>query len=76
MTFDLHYSNDQKAEAFRIWVRRIYYVASTLNLSYLEMWELPEQEFLILEEMALAIIEERKRRKKELEESVNNGHRT
>lgn len=73
MTFDLHYPNDKKAEAFKMWVRRVYYVASTLKLSYTELWELPEQEFLVLEEIAVAIIEERKKKKKEAEEAVKNG---
>ena len=75
MTFDLHYPNDCKAEAFTMWVKRIYYVASTLALSYNELWELPEQEFLVLEEIAITIIEERKRKKKEIEEAAHNGGR-
>lgn len=69
MTFDLHYSNDQKAEAYKMWVRRVYLVASTLSLSYLELWELPEQEFLVLEEIATAIIEKRKQQKAEMLEA-------
>ena len=59
MTFDLHYSNDKKADAFRMWVRR---------LSYSELWELPEQEFLVLEEIKDEIIQKREEDKKKLME--------
>lgn len=68
MTFDLHYSNDKKADAFRMWVRRIYSVANTLGLSYSELWELPEQEFLVLEEIKDEIIQKREEDKKKLME--------
>ena len=53
MTFDLHYPDDVKAEAYKNWIRRIYSVSSILHISYSELWDLPEQEFLVLEEIAL-----------------------
>lgn len=53
MTFDLHYPDEIKAEAYKNWIRRIYSVSSILNISYSELWDLPEQEFLVLEEIAL-----------------------
>ena len=53
MTFDLHYPDNVKAEAYRNWIRRIYSVSSILHISYSELWDLPEQEFLVLEEIAL-----------------------
>ena len=68
MTFDLHYSNDKKAEAFRMWVRRIYSVSNTLGMSYSELWELPEQEFLVLEELSEEVRKKREEQKKELTE--------
>ena len=68
MTFDLHYSNDKKAEAFKIWVRRIYSVSNILGMSYSELWELPEQEFLVLEELANEVREKREQQKKDLAE--------
>ena len=71
MTFDLHYSNDRKAEAYKMWVRRVYYVASVLELSYSELWDLPEQEFLVLEGLAAEVLAARKKRKEEAE--LNNG---
>lgn len=66
MTFDLHYPNDVKAAAYKNWVKRVYVVASTLNLSYLELWELPEQEFLVLEEIALEMQQRAKEQKEEI----------
>lgn len=66
MTFDLHYPNDKKAAAYRMWVQRVYTVANILELSYLEMWELPEQEFLVLEEMAQEIQKKRLEQKQQL----------
>ena len=71
MTFDLHYPNEQKAEAFKLWVRRIYIVASTLSLSYKELWDLPEQEFLVLEQISDEII----KRKKEEQDRIKNNMR-
>ena len=75
MVFDLHVDNDKKAELLKIWIKRAYYVASTLQLSYLEMWELPEQEFLVLEEIAMQILDERKKKQQELKETQINGAR-
>ncbi|MCM1323010.1 MAG: hypothetical protein NC218_02390 [Acetobacter sp.] len=66
MTFDLHYSNDKKADAFRMWIRRIYSVANILGMSYSELWELPEQEFLVLEELSVEVREKREQQKQEL----------
>lgn len=66
MTFDLHYDRERKAEEFRTWIRRVYLVASTLQLSYKELWELPEQEFLVLEEIARETI----KRKQEQQEKA------
>lgn len=68
MTFDLHYSNEHKAEAFKIWVKRVYAVASTLRLSYAELWDLPEQEFLVLEELAIEAREREVAARKALQE--------
>lgn len=72
MTFDLQYSNEHKAEAYKIWVKRVYAVANTLSLSYAELWDLPEQEFLVLEELAIEQREKQLAAKRELEEG-NNG---
>jgi hypothetical protein len=69
MTFDLHYKNETKSEAFKIWVKRIYLVASTLNLSYKELWELPEQEFLVLEEISDEVIKKKKENQEKLLEA-------
>lgn len=66
ITFDLHYPNDKKSEAFKTWVKRVYLVASTLNLSYKELWELPEQEFLVLEEISEEVIKKRKENQEKL----------
>ncbi len=66
MTFDLHYSNDKKPEVYRMWVRRIYSVANTLGMSYSELWELSEQEFLVLEELAKEVQESREQQRKEI----------
>lgn len=60
MTFDLHYPDNLKAEAYRNWIRRIYSVSSILHISYSELWDLPEQEFLVLEEIALQTMEKQK----------------
>lgn len=72
MIFDLHYKNEDKADAFKMWVRRVYLVASTLSLSYKELWELPEQEFLILEQISDEIIK-KKREAQEQMNKKNNG---
>lgn len=53
MVFDLHYPDELKAEAYKNWIKRIYSVSSILRISYSELWDLPEQEFLVLEEIAL-----------------------
>ena len=71
MIFDLHYKNEQKAEAFKMWVKRIYLVASNLSLSYTELWELPEQEFIILEQLSDDII----KKKQEAQEELRNTNR-
>lgn len=70
MIFDLHYKNEDKAEAFKMWVKRVYMVASTLNLSYKELWELPEQEFLILEQISDEIIKKQKEAQEELKNNI------
>lgn len=59
MTFDLHYPDDLKAEAYKNWIRRIYSVSSILRISYSELWDLPEQEFLVLEEIALQTMQKK-----------------
>lgn len=59
MTFDLHYPDDLKAEAYKNWIRRIYSVSSILHISYSELWDLPEQEFLVLEELALQTMQKK-----------------
>lgn len=59
MTFDLHYPDDIKAEAYKNWIRRIYSVSSILRISYSELWDLPEQEFLVLEEIALQTMQKK-----------------
>lgn len=59
MTFDLHYPDDLKAEAYKNWIRRIYSVSSILRISYSELWDLPEQEFLVLEELALQTMQKK-----------------
>ena len=70
MTFDLHYRNDQKAEAFKLWVKRVYLVANTLSLSYKELWDLPEQEFLLLEEMSDEIIKRKEENQEEFKKQA------
>ena len=59
MTFDLHYPDDLKAEAYKNWIRRIYSVSSILRISYSELWDLPEKEFLVLEEIALQTMQKK-----------------
>ena len=66
MTFDLHYPNNRKATMYRMWVQRVYTVASVLELSYSELWELPEQEFLVLEELAREIQKKRQEERQKL----------
>ena len=55
MTFDLQAPNERKPEIYKNWIRRVAFVAMTLKFSYSELWELPEQEFLVLEELAVEI---------------------
>lgn len=73
LTFDLHYSEQHKAEGYKIWVRRIYAVASILHFSYSELWDLSEQEFLVLEELSQEIVRKQKEARQQLLEKDNKN---
>ena len=66
MTFDLHLSSDLKSDEYELWVKRIYAVSSTLNISYETLWNIPEYEFLILENISKETIDKRQQRQQEL----------
>ena len=66
LTFDLHYDNDKKAEMYKLWVERVYSAANTLQMSYSELWDLPEQEFLLLENIANKIKKKQEEDRKQI----------
>ena len=66
LTFDLQEDNDKKAEQYRRMVKRVLTTANTLSLNYSELWDLPMQEYLVLEEQAEKVIEKQKRERDEL----------
>jgi len=70
MTFDLFIDSDKKAEEFDLWVRRIYLVSSTLSIPYDSLWQMPEHEFLIMENLAKSELDKREKKQQEL---LNNG---
>lgn len=70
LTFDLQYRREIKAEAYRMWIRRVYNVSATLKMSYSELWDLPEQEFLVLENLAIEIQDKEKQQQKEIVEEL------
>lgn len=66
LTFDLQEDNDKKAEQYRRMVKRVLTTANTLSLNYSELWDLPMQEYLVLEEQAEKVIEKQKKERDEL----------
>lgn len=73
MTFDLHCSNEEKSENFKAWVKRIYLVSSTLNLNYSELWDLPEQEFMVLEGISDEVTKAKKEMQQKLQATRGKG---
>lgn len=65
-TFDLQEDNNRKAEQYRNMVQRVLTTANTLSLSYSELWDLPMQEYLVLEEQAEKVIEKQKKDREEI----------
>lgn len=66
LTFDLHYTEKYKAKSLQIWIKRIYSVASILHFNYECLWDISEQEFIVLEELAREVIEKQKEAKQRL----------
>lgn len=64
MLFDLY--DVPKDKEYEYWVKRVHFVASVLEYDYFKLWELPEFEFLILEELARNEIETRKKKLDEI----------
>lgn len=58
MLFDLY--NIDKSGEYEYWVNRVHFVASMLEYDYFKLWDLPELEFEILEEIANKELEGRK----------------
>lgn len=67
MLFDLY--DCPKEIEYEHWVRRVHLVAQVLGYDYFKLWEIPELEFIILENLAH---EELEARKKKIE-SVKEG---
>lgn len=72
LTFDLHEDNNRKAEQYRNMVKRVLTTANTLSLNYSELWDLPMQEYLVLEEQAEKVIEKQKKDREELMKKYQN----
>lgn len=66
LTFDLHVDNKYKAAQLKNWIQRVYSVAATLQMSYSELWDLPEQEFLVLEELSAEVQKKQEAQKREI----------
>lgn len=69
MTFDLHLDEKDKQGEYTSWINRILFVSNTLEISYSEIWQLPEQEFLLLERIAQEIKENTKQKQEQLKET-------
>lgn len=66
MLFDLF--NMDRSREYTFWVKRVYQVASILNMDYFQLWKLPEVEFEILEKRAQEIVEEGERKMRQLQD--------
>lgn len=70
MLFDLF--DIPREKAFKHWVERVHFVASVLQYDYFKLWELPEHEFVMLEDFAYKEIEFRKNQREQLINDHNN----
>lgn len=68
MLFDLY--DVPKELEYDHWVKRIHLVASVLGYDYFKLWDIPEHEFLILEEMAQKELENRKKKVDEVRDNI------
>lgn len=66
MLFDLY--DVPKEIEYEHWVRRVHVVARTLGYDYFKLWNLPELEFTILENLAYEELENRKKKIDEVKE--------
>lgn len=71
MLFDL-YAIPKEVE-YDYWVKKVYFVSSVLNMDYFKLWDLPEYEFSILEDLAKEEVETRKKRLEEAKKRRENG---
>ena len=68
MLFDIF--NIPKEKEYDYWVKRVQFVAATLNFDYFKLWEIPEYEFEILEGIAQKQIDREKERVDELRKKL------
>lgn len=71
MTFDLHLNEKDKKGEYTSWVNRILNVSTTLEIPYSDIWQMPEHEFLLLEEITNKIRENTKQKQEQLKEKLN-----
>lgn len=66
MTLDIIDKDEDKPKIFRMWIKRIYLVSSSLSMDYSSLWEMTETEFLELEKIAREEMEAKQRKIQEL----------
>lgn len=66
MTLDLHLDPEYKAEEYEMWVKRIYFVSSTLSIPYDSIWQMTEYEFSIFENLAKEELDKREKKQQEI----------
>lgn len=64
MLFDLY--DEEQGRTYEYWVKRVHLVAQVLGYDYFKLWDLPEVEFKILEDLANQELEKRKEKIEEL----------
>lgn len=72
MTLDIIDRDEDKPKIFRMWIKRIYHVSSSLSIDYSSLWEMTETEFLELEKI---VREEMEAKQKKIQELRNNDVR-
>lgn len=71
MTFDLHLDPKDKQGEYTSWVNRILSVSTALELSYFDLWQIPEHEFEMLENIAREMREKARQKSEQLRETIN-----
>ena len=64
MLFDLY--DEEPGKTYEYWIKRVHLVSQVLGYDYFKLWDLPEVEFKILENLATQELEKRKEKIEEI----------